>query len=420
MRKAAKILIAGTLVAIPLQALWCGAATSQTAPPPPQNRVVIDQVQLGDVMSNNTLNVVTMDTVVINNMAVGNSATVGSVGIDTRVDSKQRLNADVQAATVFNNTGYSGTNIINTSAYGNVGEATVTEGANLSGGWQQKTAAGTLVKGGTRINSENADLGPLTSVSTTAVANSQGFGIEGGGTSSVVLAQRANGTAQASESATFRYTAGEVDMASLAVSNNVTAVGTTGSSQIITSSQKMRGEQTLGYSSVTTANAQTLNNVATATANNFNASNEGGPLEIIAQQVNKGYVRAQADNVADQFGTNNAMAYGVGNSATASESGIELSMDFDQVNRGGVTAVSTVSGGTGYDSSSTSVAMGNAITGSACSTCGGVIDITSRQVNSNTITAGSTTTIGGTARSATSVSTAVGNSATFYSSRPNG
>ena len=63
---------------------------------------------------------------------------------------------------------------------------------------------------------------------------------------------------------------------------------------------------------------------------------------------------------------------------------------------------------------------GNAITGSACSTCGGVIDITSRQVNSNTITAGSTTTIGGSGRSATSTSTAVGNSATFYSSRPNG
>lgn len=372
------------------------------------------------MLSNNTLNVVTMDANVMTNTAVGNSATYGAVGGDLRVDSKQVLKADVQAATVFNNAGYAGTNVINTAAYGNVAEATVTEGGNLSGGFQQKTAAGTLVKGGTRINSENADLGPLTSVSTTAVGNTQGIGIEGGGTASVLLGQRANGTTQASESATFRYTAGEVDMASLAVSNNVTAVGTTGSSQIIQSSQKMRGEQTLGYSSVTTANAQTINNVATATANNFTASNDGGPLEIIGQQVNKGYVRAQADNVADQYGTNNAMAYGVGNSATASESGIELSMDFDQVNRGGVTAVSTVSGGTGYDSSSTSIAMGNAITGSACSTCGGVIDITSRQVNSNTITAGSTTTIGGSGRSATSTSTAVGNSATFYSSRPNG
>lgn len=375
---------------------------------------------LGDSTSNFTLNVVTADYVVHTNTAIGNAATVGSAGTDLQVESKQAVKADVQAATVINNTGYMGTTVLNTAAYGNVGETTVTDGANLSGGYSQRTAKGTLVKGGTRINSDGADLGPLTSVQTSAVANSQGIGITGGGTASVVMNQNAGGTTQASESMTFRYTAGEVDMGSLAVSNNISAVGTTGSSQILNTSQTMRGEQTLGYSSVTAANAQTINNVATATANNLTASNEGGPLEMIASQQNKSYVRAQTNNVADQFGTNNGMAYGVGNSINASESGIELSMDINQVNSGGVTATSYVEGRQGYDASSTSIAMGNAATGSVCSSCGGVIDINSRQVNSNNVTASSTVNMTGSARSVSGSSTAVGNSATFYASRPNG
>ncbi len=75
----------------------------------------------------------------------------------------------------------------------------------------------------------------------------------------------------------------------------------------------------------------------------------------------------------------------------------------------------------GYDLSSTSTAMGNAVTGYACSACGGVMNITSSQ--SNTADVGATAGIpyagtNGTVRSAVSAATAVGNSATFYVSKP--
>jgi hypothetical protein len=419
MRKAAKTLIAGTIAAIPLQLLLCGAATSQTAPAAP-NQVVIDQVQLGDVFSNVTLNVVTAQVITANNSAVGNSATVGTDDGDLHADVKQSLKANVNAETTLNLTGSAGTTVLNTSAYGNAGEAVANDGTNMSGGVTQRVGAGELVKAGTRINGDGADLGDITSVQSAAVANTQGIGVTGGGTASMVVDQKSAATTQASESMQFKYTAGEVDMASTAVSNNITATGTTGSSQILTTSQKMVGDQTLAYSAVTTGNAQTINNVATATANNMSVSNDGGPVNLAASQVNKGYVRAQTTNVAAEYGTNNAMSYGVGNSMTVGEQGVGLYGTIDQVNHGGVTAVSDVSGTDGYDSQATSVAMGNAVTGYACSSCGGVIDINSHQTNTNNITANSSVTVGNSGRSVSGVSTAVGNSATYYASRPSG
>ncbi len=84
-------------------------------------------------------------------------------------------------------------------------------------------------------------------------------------------------------------------------------------------------------------------------------------------------------------------------------------------------AVSSSGGATGFDLSSTSTAMGNAVTGYACSACGGVMNITSSQSNSADIGASASIPFGGnagSARSAISTSTAAGNSATFYVSRP--
>jgi hypothetical protein len=214
------------------------------------------------------------------------------------------------------------------------------------------------------------------------------------------------------------YSPGEIDQSTIAASNNLTATGTTGSSQVLTVSQKMVGDQTLAYGEAISGNAQTINNAATASGNNISASNDGGPLDMAARQKNTGYVRAQAVNSAYEFGTNNAMAYGVGNSLAAGETGIELNLDISQMNSGGVDAIADVSGTTGYDAQSTATAMGNAVTGYVCSSCGGSLGVNSRQINNGDVTAASSVSIGGSNRSVTGVSTAVGNSATYYSSRP--
>jgi hypothetical protein len=413
MRKAAKIRIAGTLVAIPLQLLWCAAATSQTPP----DSGVIKQVQLGDVFDTQTINVVTEDVVVANSLAVGNILTTGSDTSGGRFDAKQIEKGDIGASTTVNVVGYAGVMVTQTDAYGNSGDLIATGGANLSGGLTQKVASGANIEAQTTINAYGAELDKA-SIQTNAVANTQGIGIEGGGTADMIVRQTSGAVVHASNSTIFGYSPGEVDQGAIATGNNITATGTVGSSQVLQSRQRTVDGHIIAYSAAISGNAQAINNAATASGNNLSASNDGGPLNIAASQVNKVNVRSQALSNAYDFGSNNSMAYSVGNSAMAGETGIELTMDLSQVNRGGVDAISEVDGNTGYDASSTAVAMGNAATGYVCSTCGGQLGVSSRQVNSADVTSSSTINIGGRARSVSGVSTAVGNSATYYSSQP--
>lgn len=352
-------------------------------------------------------------------LAVGNVLTPGDEINGGRFDAKQIVSrgADIGASTTVNVAGFAGVLVTHTDAYGNSGDLIAVGGANVSGGLTQKVNSGSNVTAQTTINAYGAEIDNA-SIQSNAVANTQGIGIDGGGTADVIVRQTSSGVVQASNSTIFGYSPGEVDQGAIATGNNVTATGTVGSSQVLQTSQKTNDGHILAYGAAISGNAQTINNSATAAANNLQASNDGGPLDIAASQLNKVNVRAQALSSAYEFGTNNSMAFAVGNSATASETGIELNMDLSQVNRGGVDAISEVDGNTGYDAQSTATAMGNYASGSVCSTCGGTLTINSRQVNSGDITASSTVNIGGTGRSVSGVVTAVGNSATYYASRP--
>src|SRR4051794_5431064 len=101
MLRRAKILLAGTTAAIPLWLLSAGAATSQST-------VVNNQVQLGDVFSSQTLDVVTNDDTTAVTTATGNSlsGTVQSGSLD--VQSHQTVSGAVQAATTVNVSDYAG------------------------------------------------------------------------------------------------------------------------------------------------------------------------------------------------------------------------------------------------------------------------------------------------------------------------
>ena len=63
-------------------------------------------------------------------------------------------------------------------------------------------------------------------------------------------------------------------------------------------------------------------------------------------------------------------------------------------------------------------AVGNSVTGYACSQCDGQMDVTNAQTNSGNVSATATTTIRGNGRSVATGANAIGNSATFYVSRP--
>ncbi len=93
-------------------------------------------------------------------------------------------------------------------------------------------------------------------------------------------------------------------------------------------------------------------------------------------------------------------------------------MNNTQTNSGGVEVIASSGGSSGYDLASSATAMGNAVTGYACSACGGVMSVGNSQTNAADLSARSGISFDGAARSATSTATAVGNTATFYVSKP--
>jgi hypothetical protein len=95
-----------------------------------------------------------------------------------------------------------------------------------------------------------------------------------------------------------------------------------------------------------------------------------------------------------------------------------LQIDNAQVNSGGVEVTAGFAGTHGYDVRVNAEAVGNAVTGYACSVCEGVMDVTNAQTNAGPVSSRATTDIRGSGRSVVTGATATGNSATFYVSRP--
>jgi hypothetical protein len=109
----------------------------------------------------------------------------------------------------------------------------------------------------------------------------------------------------------------------------------------------------------------------------------------------------------------------VGNSAVAENVGPSLSFDNSQSSTGtGIVVNASFTGQTGYDASASATAIANAATGYACSECGGVINIANTQTSNTVVAATSEIDIAGSNRSVTAAATAVGNSASFYVSKP--
>ncbi len=407
------------LVAIPTLPLLGAAATSLAA----DSQVLNGQVQLGNVEASQTLNVdAVSDQTTAQTTATGNtfSGAVETGSVD--VQSTQSMQGDASANTELDATTDAGLSVsLTTAAGGNAGEADALGGGALTGSFTQ-TAGPVSITSGSQINADTAQAGDVTATSN-AIANSQGLGATGSSVD-VGVTQSSQALTQADGGAILQYTPGTATFSALAVSNNVTATGTAGSTQTLSINQAMSGDRTQAAQFLAIGTGQTLTNAATATANNVSASNDGGALDVITAQDNGGYVRAQAESTAFEFGSSSSIATGVGNAVTATETGDRIVMDNTQTNSGlGIQSIASSYGTDGYDLAGSAVAMGNSVTGSACSICGGSMSIRNSQTNSADVGATSSAGLTGYAPSANVVSgiaTAVGNSATFYVSKPAG
>jgi hypothetical protein len=407
MQRAARILIAGTLVATVVHS----AATSQSI-------VLNDQQQSGDIFAGQTLNVVDVsDSSALVTAAGGNDFTGSVVGSTAAVTSNQSLTGDVRAQGIMNVTGSSGqSTVISVAATGNSGESNVTNVGTITGATTQSVGAVEVTALGDYVG-PNARTGGLTS-SVQAVANSQGYGVQDSDTD-VTVNQSSAALTQADGGGTLQYTDGTALFSALGTSNNVTAVGTNVSNQRMVINQSMTGARTQASVFAAAGNAQDINAQATATANNVSATGVGGEHDLTVSQANTAYLRSEVDLTSFQFGSATANAYGVGNSVMAGNFGPDITLNNTQVNSGGgIEVISRFTGDNGYDAYTTATAVGNAATGYACSDCQGRMTINNSQRNTTDVSATGVVNTTGSHRSVSSVATATGNTGSFYVSRP--
>lgn len=403
------------MAVIPAIALLCAAGTShgQTAP----GTVVNNQIQLGDVFATQVINVVSAtEGVSAQTAATGNGLVGSTEGVDLNLRSNQTMAGSAVASTTVNATGELGdSSQINTIAIGNALEAGTTQ-ATMVGVLTQIATASPQVTARGMLEADTASAGDV-GLATTAASNSVSLGLTNG--SAGVLVNQTNGASVLADGgAIIGYVSGTADVSGMASGNTTSLIGTDSSAARAVVYQSNSAALTQASQFTAYGTVQTASTSATASGNVAATANEGPLLDLTATQFNQAYVRAQAEGTAYQFGEGAATAYGVGNSVLAGNSGDAVVLENVQLNTGGgVEAIASFAGADGYDGYARATAVGNDATGYACSACNGSMAVDSRQTNNADVGATATTNIGS-GRVINSTSTAVGNNASFYVTRP--
>ena len=399
--------------------LCAAAATEAAAQNPPQDGTIVlnQQLQLGDVFAGQTLNVVDSgDQVTVQGSALGNSASGAVYNGSIIIQSDQTMQGDAVATTditlsgdtdgVVNATTQAGGNYLAASAYG----------ANLTLDATQTTDNG-LISATTEVGDSSARLHAGAAVGASAISNT----VAVYGQTSVV-----SGTIDQSSSALVRsfgriesqYIPAEASVTSQAIVNAVAVNSDNSSGQDLSIAQRSFGSFIESEASANAGNAWDLAARARATANQAVLYNEGGAVVTASDQRNSSFVRASALTTAYDYGRAEAYARGAANELTVGNNDIYVEIDNTQFNTGGVDVVATFSGTNGYDVSVGADAVGNSVTGYACSQCDGYLEAANTQTNTGNVSAVANTTVAGSNRSVITGANAVGNSASFYVSRP--
>jgi hypothetical protein len=354
--------------------------------------------------------------VTVETSAQGNSASGAVYNEAITVQSDQTMEGDAVATTditlggdtygAVNVTTQAGGNYLAASAY----DATLTLDAT------QTTDDG-LISATTEIGDSSARLHAGAAVGASAISNT----VAVYGQTSVV-----GGTIDQSSSAIVRsfsriesqYIPDAASVTSQAIVNAIAVNSDNTSGQNLGLSQRSFGAYIEAEASANAANAWDLAARARATANQAVLYNEGGAVVTASDQRNSSFVRASALTTAYDYGRAEAYARGAANELSVGNNDIFVEIDNTQFNTGGVDVISTFSGTNGYDVSVGADAAGNSVTGYACSECEGHLEARNTQTNNGDVSAVANTTVAGSNRSVITGANAVGNSASFYVSRP--
>ncbi|MNH98893.1 hypothetical protein D3C73_516450 [compost metagenome] len=382
--------------------------------------VLNEQLQLGDVIAGQRLNVVDVsDNVVVTNAAMGAALIGGADGRAVDLRSSQGTGGAVAADTSLTLRGETGRVNSVTQARGNylagiavntdidVDAAQTLDGAVIARSRVEETGA-RLVQGGY--------------MGSDAIGNTVALGASGTESSRGAVTGRADQTAAgeiyAETEARFTYAPAATVFASQASANAVQATSAPNAHQNLSVSQTASGAGVTAWTGVWAGNAWDIAARSRAASNQAAFYNQGGSLVVDVAQQNAAEVRSQTELSSYDFGAAYATAEAAGNEVHAGNNDIYVSIDNAQVNTGGVTASAGFTGQNGYDAYVGANAAGNAVTGFACSDCGGDLNARNVQTNMGEVRATATTAINGWGRNVVAGTQAVGNAASFYVTRP--
>ena len=384
-----------------------------------QDRSIVlnQQLQLGDVIAGQTLNVEgATGEVAVNNAAQGNSLS-GSVQNDSlALTSTQTMRGNTRATTTMTLTGDTeGPVNATTQARGNY-LAAGAYGADLTIESTQ-TVDPSEVTASSEITGSGARLIGGASIGVTAIANSTAIGASGAHVQGTVI-QNSSAGVRADNFAGTQYIPATGEFISQSIGNSVLVNSGLASSQDLTIRQRQAGDQVTASTSANSGNAWDLAGRARATGNQALLYNQGGSAVVTTDQSNLSEIQTASVVTSYDFGAATSNASGTANEVSIGNNDVYLQIDNSQVNSGGVEVSASFDGDSGYDIRVAAEAVGNSVTGYACSQCDGYMDVTNAQTNSGDVSASATTTIRNSGRSVVTGSNAVGNTATFYVSRP--
>ncbi len=384
-----------------------------------QDRSIVlnQQLQLGDVIAGETLNVEDAEGEVGVNIAAQGNSLSGAVQNDALdLSSQQTMRGNTRATTTLTLTGDTeGPVNAETQARGNY-LAAGAYGADLTIDSSQ-TVAPSEVTASSTITGDPARLIGGASVGVTAIANTTSIGATGSRVDGTVIQTSAAGVRTENFAGT-QYVPETAEFISQSIGNAVSVNSGLASSQNLTIRQRQAGDQVTASTSANAGNAWDLAGRARATGNQTLMYNQGGAAVITIDQSNLSQIQTASRVTSYDFGAATSNAAATGNEVNIGNNDRYLEIDNAQVNSGGVEVHSTFEGTNGYDVYVAASAVGNSVTGYACSECDGYMDVTNNQSNAGNVAATASTTIRGGGRSVATSATAVGNSATFYVSRP--
>jgi hypothetical protein len=395
------------------------AATEAAAQTPPQDNTIVlnRQLQLGDVFADQTLNVVdSQDEVTVGTTATGNNASGAVENGAITVQSDQDMRGDSVATTTATLGGdTSGPVAIQSTANGNYLAVSAYDADLTVEATQRNT--GDLVRATTEVGDEAARLLAGGLIAANAGSNTTALYGEGSVLTGTIE-QSSSATVQAYGRLDSQYAPAETNVTAQATVNAIGVNSVQTSGQDLTLDQTSSGDFVEAEASANTGNGWDLAARARAVANSANLYNSGGSVVTTSNQDNSAFVRAAATTTAYDYGRAQAYARGAANELSVGNNDIYVEIDNTQINTGGVDVSANFSGTNGYDVYVGAEAVGNAVTGYACSECQGYLEARNTQTNSGDVSAQATTTVAGSNRSVISSATATGNSATFYVSRP--